>query len=144
MINVIKTSVPYGLNKGHGLKFCIGFQVWQTPEEGWKTFWVKHWEYNNKDEDNSSKTLNNNTHQVSSKQFRNVSWDNQNEQIYKKLLGWISFHCFFHENFFNTYYLFNILLIPVNHSSNLKNFCISMTFLYLLNSKSKILFTSLH
>ncbi len=23
---------------GHGLEFCIGCQVWQTPKEGWNTF----------------------------------------------------------------------------------------------------------
>ena len=74
MVDGIKRSVPpHGLNKGQGLKFCIGSQVWQTPEEGWKSFRAKHWEYNNKDEDNSLKTLNNQNHQVSSKKFRYVS-----------------------------------------------------------------------
>ena len=34
-------------------------QVWQTPEEGWRIYRLKHCEYNNKDEDNSVKTLNN-------------------------------------------------------------------------------------
>ena len=29
---------PHGFNKGHSLKFCEGSRVWQTPEEGWKTY----------------------------------------------------------------------------------------------------------
>ena len=44
-----------GLNKERGLKFRVCSQIWQTPEEGWKTYQLKH-EYNNKDEDNSLKT----------------------------------------------------------------------------------------
>ena len=67
MVKGIKTSNPHGLNKGQGLKFCIGSQGWQTPEEGWKTFRVKYWEYNN--EDDSLKILNNKNHQVSKNPF---------------------------------------------------------------------------
>ena len=33
MVNGIRTSNPRGLNKGHGLKFRVGSQVQQTPEE---------------------------------------------------------------------------------------------------------------
>ena len=56
MVNGIGASKPRGLNKEHGLKFCVGSQVRQeTPEEGWRTYWPKHCEYNNKDGDNSPK-----------------------------------------------------------------------------------------
>ena len=41
-----------------GLKFLEGSRVWQTPEEGRRTYWPKRCGNNNKDEDNSSKTLN--------------------------------------------------------------------------------------
>ena len=45
------------LNKS--LKFFVDSWVWQeTPGEGWRTYWPKHCEYNNKDEDNNQKTLN--------------------------------------------------------------------------------------
>ena len=33
MVNRIRTSK---LNKGHGLKFHVGSQVQQTPEESWR------------------------------------------------------------------------------------------------------------
>ena len=59
MANGIRTSDLHGLNKGGGLKFCVGSRVRQTPEEGRRTYRPKHSEYNNKDEDNSPKTLNN-------------------------------------------------------------------------------------
>ena len=58
MVNEIRTSDPHGLNKGHGSKSHVGSQIRQTPEEGRKTYRLKHCEYNNKDEDNSPKTLN--------------------------------------------------------------------------------------
>ena len=58
MVNGIRTSDPHGLNKGCGSKFHVGFRVQRTPEEGQMTYWLKCCEYNNKDEDNSLKTLN--------------------------------------------------------------------------------------
>ena len=59
MINRIRLSDLDGLNKGRGLKFCVGSQVRQeTPEEGRRTYQPKCCEYNNKDKDNSPKTLN--------------------------------------------------------------------------------------
>ena len=71
MIKIIK--LPYGLNKGHDLKFCVGSQVQQaTLKEGWRTHWLKRCEYNNKDEDNSLKTLNDKNHQASSQKFRQL------------------------------------------------------------------------
>ena len=42
--------------------------VRQTPEEGWKTYQLKRCENNNKDEDNSPKTLND-KNQALSQQF---------------------------------------------------------------------------
>ena len=52
---------PHGFNKGHSSKFREGSRVRQTPEEGQRTYWLKHCGNNNKDEDNSPKTLNDNT-----------------------------------------------------------------------------------
>ena len=40
------------------LLFREGSRVQQTPEEGWGTYWPKHCGNNNKDENNSLKTLN--------------------------------------------------------------------------------------
>ena len=58
MVNGIKASNPHELNKGHGSKFCVGSRVQQeTPKEGKRTYRPKGCEYNNKDEDNSPKTL---------------------------------------------------------------------------------------
>ena len=53
------TLVPgYGFNKGRSLKFHEGSRVRQTPEERWRTCRPKRCGNNNKDEDNSPKTLN--------------------------------------------------------------------------------------
>ena len=59
MVNRIKASNPGGLNKGCGLKVCVGSRVRQeTPEEGQGTYLWKRSGYDNKDEGNSPKTLN--------------------------------------------------------------------------------------
>ena len=58
MANGIRTGDPCGFNKGCGSKFREGSQVQQTPEEGWRTYQPTHCGNNNKDEDNSPKTLN--------------------------------------------------------------------------------------
>ena len=59
MVNEIRASDRRGLNKGRGSKFRVGYRVRQeTPEEGRRTHRPKRCEYNNKDEDNSPKTLN--------------------------------------------------------------------------------------
>ena len=47
-----------GFNKGRSLKFRVGSRVRQTPEEGRRTYQPKCCGNNNKDEDNSPKTLN--------------------------------------------------------------------------------------
>ena len=46
------------MNKGCGSKFCVGSCVRQETPEGQRIYWQKRCEYNNKDEDNSPKTLN--------------------------------------------------------------------------------------
>ena len=69
MVNRIRTSDLCGLNKGCGSKFCVGSRVQQKPEEGQRTYQPKHCEYNNKDEDNSLKTLNDKNHQALSQKF---------------------------------------------------------------------------
>ena len=58
MANGIRTGNPRGFNKGYSSKFRVGSPVRQTPEDGWRTYWPKRCGNNNKDEDNSLKTLN--------------------------------------------------------------------------------------
>ena len=70
MVNGIRTSDPHGLNKRQASKFHEDFWVRQTPEEGWRTYQLKHCEYNNKDF--SLKTLNDKTHQAFSLKFRQL------------------------------------------------------------------------
>ena len=64
MVNGIITGDPRGFNKGRSSKFCVGSRVRQTPEEGRGTYQPKRCEHNNKDEDNSPKTLNDRNHQT--------------------------------------------------------------------------------
>ena len=58
MVNGIKTGDPHGFNKGRNSKFHVGSRVRQPPEEGRRTYRPKHCGNNNKDEENSLKTLN--------------------------------------------------------------------------------------
>ena len=58
MGNGIRTGNPCGFNKGRSSKFREGSRVQQTLEEGWRTYRPKRCGNNNKDEDNSPKTLN--------------------------------------------------------------------------------------
>ena len=69
MINGIRAS---GLNKRRSLKFREGSWVRQTPEEGRKIYRPKRCGNNNKDEDNSLKSLNDKNHQASSQKFRQL------------------------------------------------------------------------
>ena len=63
MVNGIRASDPCGLDKGHGSKFRVGYRVRQeTPEEGRRTYRANRREYNHKDEENCSKTLNDKNH----------------------------------------------------------------------------------
>ena len=54
----IRTGDPRGFSKGRNSKFHERSRVRQTPEEGWRTYRPKRCGNNNKDEDNSPKTLN--------------------------------------------------------------------------------------
>ena len=56
MANGIRTGDSHGFYKGRSSKICEGSRVRQTPE-GRRTYWLKRYG-NNKDEDNSPKTLN--------------------------------------------------------------------------------------
>ena len=69
MANIIRTGNSRGFNKGRSSKFREGSRVRQTPEEGWGTYRAKLCGNNNKDEDNSPKTLNDKNHQASSQKF---------------------------------------------------------------------------
>ena len=63
MVNGIRASNPP--------KFRVGSWFRQeTPEKGRMTYRPKCYEYNNKDEDNSAKALNNKNHQAWSQKFR--------------------------------------------------------------------------
>ena len=70
MANRIRTGDPRGFNKGCCSKFREGSRVQQTPEEGWRTYRPKRCGNNNKDEDNSLKTLNDKNQQALSRKFR--------------------------------------------------------------------------
>ena len=72
MTNRIKTGDPRGFNKGRSSKFREVSRGRQTPEEGWRTYLPKRCGNNNKDEDNSPKTLNDKNHQASFLKFRQV------------------------------------------------------------------------
>ncbi len=64
MVKRIRTGDPRGLNIGHSLKFCVGSRPRQeTPEEGQRIYRPKHCRNNNKDEENSPKTLNDKNNQ---------------------------------------------------------------------------------
>ena len=70
MANGIRTGDPRGFKEGHSSKFREGSWVQQKPEEGWRTYLRKRCGNNNKDEDNSPKTLNDKNQQASSQKFR--------------------------------------------------------------------------
>ena len=72
MANRIRIDDPCSLNKGRSSKFCEGSRVRQTPEEGRRTYRPKRYGNNNKDEDNSPKTLNDKNQQASSQKFRQL------------------------------------------------------------------------
>ena len=72
MANGIRTGDPRGFSKGRSSMFREGSRVRQTPEEGRWTYQPKRCGNNNKDEDNSPKTLNDKNHQTSSQKFRKL------------------------------------------------------------------------
>ena len=57
MANEIRTGDPRGFNKGRSSKFLEGSRVRQTPVEDRGTYRPKRCGKNNKDKDNSPKTL---------------------------------------------------------------------------------------
>ena len=67
MANGIRTGNPRVLNDGRSLKFRVGSRVWQTPEEGRRIYRPKRCGNNNKDEDNSTKTVNDKKFQLQPK-----------------------------------------------------------------------------
>ena len=78
MANGIRTDDPRVFNKGRSSEFREGSRVRQTPEEGRRTYQLKRCGNDNKDKDNSPKTLNDKNHQASSqkfKQFRYMKWN---------------------------------------------------------------------
>ena len=72
MANGIRTGDPRGFNKGRSSKFQEGSRVQQTHEEGRRTHQPKRSGNNNKDEDNSLKTLNYKNQQALSQKFRQL------------------------------------------------------------------------
>ena len=58
MANGIRIGDPRGFNKGGSSKFREGSRVRQTPKADRKTYRPKRCGNNNKDKDNSPKTLN--------------------------------------------------------------------------------------
>ena len=72
MANGIRKGDPRRFNNGRSSKFHDGFRVRQTLEEGWMTYRPKRCGNNNKNEDNSPKTLNDKNHQASSQKFRQL------------------------------------------------------------------------
>ena len=88
MVNGIRTGDPRGFIKGRRSKFREGSRVRQTPEEACRTYRPKRC-VNNKDEDNSLKTLKDKNHQASCQNFRQL----RIETIYGVHL--ISFQPFF-------------------------------------------------
>ena len=77
MANGIRTGDPDGFNKGRCSKFHQGSQVWQTSEEGRRTYRPKRCGNNNKCEDNSPKTLNDKNYQASSQKYRQIRINKQ-------------------------------------------------------------------
>ena len=68
----IRTGDLSEFNKERSSKSHEGSRVRQTPEEGRRTYRPKRYGNNNKDEDNSPKTLNDANHQASSQKFRQL------------------------------------------------------------------------
>ena len=74
MANGIRTGDPRGFNKGRSSKFREGSRVRQTPEEGRRTYRMKRCGNNNKNQDNSPKTLNDKNQQASFQKFRQLAF----------------------------------------------------------------------
>ena len=70
MANGIRTGDLHGFNKGRSSKFRVGSRIRQTAVKTRGTYRPKCCGNNNKDEDNSPKTLNDKNHRASSQKFR--------------------------------------------------------------------------
>ena len=81
MANRIRTGDLHGFNKGRGSKFREGSRVRQTPEEDRKTYRPKCCGNNNKDEDNSPKTLYDKKNRGV---IKNTAWKERIKQISAK------------------------------------------------------------
>ena len=89
MANGIRTDDPCGFNKGRSLKFIVGSLVRQTPEEGRRTYRPKRCGNNNKDEDNSPKTLyDKNFNQVCIPFGKDMNPSFPHSAIVDQTLGW--------------------------------------------------------
>ncbi len=73
---------PRVFTKGHSSKFRVGSRVRQTPKEGWRTHRPKRCWNNNKDKDNSPKTLNDKNHQALFQKFRQLIYIYSFSNIY--------------------------------------------------------------
>ena len=91
MANGIRTGDPRGFNKRRSSKFREGSRVQQTPEESRGTYWPKYCGNNNKDEDNSPKTLN---YKKQSVLLFTYGWGLHLGSIHDllKILAWIKMH----------------------------------------------------
>ena len=94
MANGNRTGDPRGFNKGRSSKFREGSRVRQTPEEGRRTYWPKRCGNNNKDEDNSLKTLNDKNQQALSQKFRHQISREDVRRI-RSTLVWKKYHPYF-------------------------------------------------
>ena len=90
MANGIRTGDLHVFNKGHSSNFCVGSRVRQTPEKGRRTYQPKRCG-NNKDGDNSPKTLNDKNHQASSQTFRHLVYS----KFHRQRIKHSSFELFF-------------------------------------------------
>ena len=121
MANGIRTGDPRELNKGRSSKFREGSRVWQTPEEGRRTYRPKRCGNNNKDEDISPKTLNNKNRlqyiKIKIPTTTNKTKTNiQPNRIFQDNFYWILWHIthfwlFNVKSFFYTYKLYKRLFL---------------------------------
>ena len=72
---------------GRSSKSREGSRVRQTPEEGWRTYQPKRCRNNNKDEDNSPKTLNDKNRQAPSQKFRQQTLEESRRTYRPKRCG---------------------------------------------------------
>ena len=74
MAKGIRTGAPPGFSKECSSKFREGSWVRQTPEEGQRAYRPRYRGNNNKDEDNSPKTLNDKNHPALFQKFRQLKF----------------------------------------------------------------------